>query len=43
MAIVGGVFFSTFLTLLVVPAMYTILARFTPAEVAEIEEEVAVP
>ncbi len=41
-AIVGGVFFSTFLTLLVVPAMYTLLARFTPAEVAEIEAELSV-
>lgn len=38
-AIVGGVLFSTFLTLLVVPAMYTVLARFTAAEVAEIEAE----
>ena len=41
-AIVGGVFFSTFLTLLVVPAMYSLLARFTPAEVAEIEEDAEV-
>ncbi len=38
-AIVGGVLFSTFLTLLVVPAMYTLLARFTQAEVAEIEDD----
>jgi len=28
-AVVGGLIFSTFLTLLLVPAMYTILARFT--------------
>jgi multidrug efflux pump len=38
-AIVGGVFFSTFMTLLVVPAMYTILARFTAATVAEIDDK----
>ncbi len=31
-AIVGGVLFSTFLTLLLVPVVYTLLARFTPAQ-----------
>lgn len=29
LAVVGGVFFSTFLTLVVVPVVYTLLARFT--------------
>ena len=29
LAVVGGLFFSTFLTLVVVPVMYTLLARFT--------------
>jgi len=37
-AIVGGVLFSTFLTLLVVPVVYTLLARFTRAEAIEIDE-----
>ena len=36
LAVVGGMFFSTFLTLLIVPVVYTLLARFTgtkqPAE-----------
>jgi len=31
-AVVGGLIFSTFLTLLLVPAVYTILARFTNIE-----------
>src|SRR5207253_10282621 len=31
-AVVGGLAFSTFLTLLLVPAVYTILARFTNIE-----------
>ncbi|MBP1691869.1 MAG: putative Uncharacterized transporter, partial [Bacteroidetes bacterium] len=31
LAIVGGVLFSTFLTLLLVPVLYTLLARFTRA------------
>ncbi|MBP2681922.1 MAG: multidrug transporter AcrB [Candidatus Krumholzibacteriota bacterium] len=40
LVVVGGVFFSTFLTLLLVPVLYTLLARFTkprrvPAEEAE--------
>jgi multidrug efflux pump len=30
-AIVGGMLFSTFLTLVLVPVVYTLLARFTPA------------
>jgi multidrug efflux pump len=29
LAVVGGMFFSTFLTLLIVPVVYTLLARFT--------------
>jgi multidrug efflux pump len=29
LAVVGGLFFSTFLTLVIVPVMYTVLARFT--------------
>jgi hypothetical protein len=29
-AIVGGILFSTFLTLLLVPVVYSLLARFTP-------------
>jgi multidrug efflux pump len=31
-AVVGGLIFSTFLTLLLVPAVYTLLARFTKTE-----------
>ena len=31
-AVVGGLIFSTFLTLLLVPAVYTLLARFTKLE-----------
>jgi multidrug efflux pump len=31
-AVVGGLIFSTFLTLLLVPAVYTLLARFTRLE-----------
>jgi multidrug efflux pump len=42
LVVVGGMFFSTFLTLLLVPVLYTLLARFTkagaaPAEPAEAE------
>jgi len=33
-AVVGGVLLSTFLTLLLVPVVYTLLARFTKVEVA---------
>jgi multidrug efflux pump len=36
-AVVGGMLFSTFLTLLLVPVVYRILARFTHAEVSETE------
>lgn len=39
-AVVGGIFFSTFLTLVLVPVLYTLLARFTkvaPAKVEKIE------
>ena len=42
LAVVGGMFFSTFLTLLVVPVVYTLLARFTRASektAAQIAEE----
>jgi multidrug efflux pump len=31
LAVVGGMFFSTFLTLVLVPVLYTLLARFTKA------------
>jgi len=31
MSVVGGMLFSTFLTLVVVPVVYTLLARFSPA------------
>lgn len=37
LAVVGGVFFSTFLTLVLVPVVYTLLARFTKA--TKISEE----
>jgi multidrug efflux pump subunit AcrB len=33
-AVVGGVLLSTFLTLVVVPVVYTLLARFAKVEVA---------
>jgi len=32
LAVVGGLFFSTFLTLVLVPVVYTLLARFTSAK-----------
>ncbi len=32
MAVVGGMLFSTFLTLVLVPVVYTLLARFTPVK-----------
>jgi multidrug efflux pump len=35
LAVVGGMFFSTFLTLVLVPVLYTMLARFTGAGNAE--------
>jgi HAE1 family hydrophobic/amphiphilic exporter-1 len=34
-AVVGGLLFSTFLTLVLVPLVYTLLARFTNGEAAE--------
>jgi len=34
-AIVGGMLFSTFLTLILVPVVYTLLARFTPARAVQ--------
>ena len=34
-AVVGGLIFSTFLTLLLVPAVYTLLARFSKSDAAE--------
>jgi len=40
LVVVGGVFFSTFLTLLLVPVMYTLLARFTKVTRAAEENEV---
>jgi hypothetical protein len=47
-AIVGGMFFSTFLTLLLVPAVYIFMARFTrvrdrAAEIEEIERKNPAP
>jgi multidrug efflux pump len=42
-AIVGGVLFSTFLTLLLVPMVYTLLARFTPAQQVRQFEDEATP
>ena len=40
LVVVGGMFFSTFLTLVIVPVVYTILARFTKSKVkAEQSEE----
>jgi multidrug efflux pump len=40
-AVVGGLFFSTFLTLLLVPVVYTLLARFTRMQTIEVPEETA--
>lgn len=37
LAVVGGVLFSTFLTLVLVPVLYTLLARFTNA--TKVEED----
>jgi len=43
LAVVGGLFFSTFLTLVIVPVVYTLLSRFTrvaePGEVETISAE----
>ena len=41
-AVVGGMLFSTFLTLVIVPVVYTLLARFTHAEAATADEPVPV-
>lgn len=45
LAVVGGMFFSTFLTLVLVPVLYTVLARFTrataPGHEHEEEKEIA--
>ena len=38
LVVVGGVFFSTFLTLVLVPVVYTLLARFTKATRVKAEE-----
>jgi len=35
-AVVGGLLFSTFLTLLLVPVVYRLLARFTHVQAAEV-------
>jgi multidrug efflux pump len=38
-SVVGGLLFSTFLTILVVPAVYVLMSRFTPAHrIKEIDE-----
>jgi multidrug efflux pump len=42
-AVVGGLIFSTFLTLLLVPSVYTLLARFTKIEGEEAEDVTAAP
>jgi multidrug efflux pump len=39
LAVVGGMLFSTFLTLVIVPVVYTLLARFTKARKTSEEEE----
>jgi len=38
LAVVGGMFFSTFLTLVIVPIVYTLLARFTSPAKQELEQ-----
>jgi len=44
LAVVGGLFFSTFLTLVIVPVVYTLLARFTRVkESVEVVQEHAEP
>jgi multidrug efflux pump len=40
-AVVGGMLFSTFLTLVIVPVVYTLLARFTHAEAPEADAAAA--
>jgi multidrug efflux pump subunit AcrB len=39
LAVVGGMLFSTFLTLIIVPVVYTLLARFTQKAVVEEEQK----
>ncbi len=39
LVVVGGVFFSTFLTLIIVPVVYTLLARYIPAEASPGSEQ----
>src|SRR5262249_49710296 len=41
LAVVGGMLFSTFLTLLLVPVVYTLLARFTHARAEVVQREPA--
>jgi Cu/Ag efflux pump CusA len=43
MAVVGGMLFSTFLTLVVVPVVYTLLARFSRVRKVVEEPETAGP
>jgi multidrug efflux pump len=43
MAVVGGLLFSMLLTLVMVPVVYTLLARFVPARRAEKAEVEAIP
>jgi hypothetical protein len=43
MAVVGGMLFSTFLTLVVVPVVYTLLARFAGDPARKAVEEEGVP
>jgi len=38
LVVVGGVFFSTFLTLVLVPVLYTLLARFTKKSQVSVEQ-----
>ena len=38
-AVVGGMIFSTFLTLILVPAVYTLLSRFTRGEAKRRNEQ----
>jgi multidrug efflux pump len=45
LAVVGGLFFSTFLTLVIVPVVYTVLARFTRVRESQgiLQEEANLP
>jgi HAE1 family hydrophobic/amphiphilic exporter-1 len=38
-AVVGGLLFSTFLTLVVVPVVYTLLGKYAHVEAEEVPEE----